>query len=206
MNEQPFAIDSGGIKLEGLLHEGAVDLAGVVLHPHPQYGGDMHNHVVAAVCEALAAHGGTTLRFNFRGTGRSEGAYDSGRGEADDARAAVASLRALHPDRKLVLAGYSFGAMIAARISNDVRLDALVLVSLPAGSANASQLDDATPALLITGELDQVAPPNGRHEFEGPNRTIITVANVDHGWWPGVEVLSDAVRAFVTEQFPNNSL
>jgi alpha/beta superfamily hydrolase len=204
MNERPCTIESGGLKLEGLLHEGTGDVIGgaiaVVLHPHPQYGGDMRNHVVATICEALADSGTTTLRFNFRGTGGSDGAYDSGRGEADDARAAVTMLRADHPGMRLILAGYSFGAMVAAGVAGDVRPDALVLVSPPAGVTNVPGLDADTPALLITGERDRVAPPEALSAFEGANGTIIVVPGVDHGWWPGVEMLGDAVRAFIGEQ------
>ena len=129
--ERAFTIESDGLLLEGALREGGSDLLALVLHPHPQYGGDMHNHVVTAVCGALAESGATTLRFNFRGTGRNEGAFDSGRGEANDARAAVDALRALRPDGRLLLAGYSFGAMIAATVATDVRPDALVLISPP---------------------------------------------------------------------------
>lgn len=200
--ERAFTIESDGLRLEGALHEGGGDLLALVLHPHPQYGGDMHNHVVTAVCGALAEGGATTLRFNFRGTGRSEGAFDSGRGEADDARAAVAAMRALRPDARLLIAGYSFGAMIAATVATDVRADALVLISPPLGMMQTPAIDPELRTLLITGERDQIAPPDALRALDAPNRTIVVAPGVDHGWWPGLDELTAAVTAFSAAALP----
>jgi alpha/beta superfamily hydrolase len=194
--ERAFTIESDGLRLEGALHEGDGDLLAVVLHPHPQYGGDMHNHVVTAVCGALAEGIATTLRFNFRGTGRSEGVFDSDRGGGDDARAAIDALRVLHPDAPLLLAGYSFGAMIAAAVAPDVRPDALVLISLPLGMMPTPSIEPELRTLLITGADDQTAPPDALRALDAPNRTIVIVPGVDHGWWPGLDDLTRAVEAF----------
>lgn len=112
-DERPFPFESDGLQLEGMLHEGNSRFAAVVLHPHPLYGGDMDNHVVLALRAALADAGATTLRFNFRGAGRSQGDYDHGRGEAGDARAAIRELRQLRPGCRMLLIGYSFGAQVA---------------------------------------------------------------------------------------------
>lgn len=201
-DERALTIESGGLRLEGALREGEGHLLALVLHPHPRYGGDMLNHVVTAVCGALAEHGATTLRFNFRGTGGGEGAFDSGRGEADDARAAVAALRALGPDGRLLLAGYSFGAMVAANIAADVRPDVLVLISPPLGMARTLAVDDAAPALLITGAHDQIAPAEALLALEGPNRTIVVVPGADHSWWPGLGALTDSVTGFAASVGP----
>ena len=86
--------------------------AAVVCHPHPQFGGTMHNKVVFRLAAALVEHGIPALRFNFRGVGRSTGSYDEGRGEADDVRAALAALAARYPGVPLLLAGFSFGAWV----------------------------------------------------------------------------------------------
>jgi alpha/beta superfamily hydrolase len=196
MTERAFTIDSGGLKLDGALHEGGHELAAVVLHPHPQYGGDMDNHVVRGVCATLADLGATTLRFNFRGAGRSEGTHDEGRGEADDARAACAALRELRPNARLLLAGYSFGAMIAAAIVADVRPDAVALISPPLRMSSQPLRDAAVPALLITGERDQIAPAETLRALASPGRTIVVVPGVDHGWWPGLDELAAALREF----------
>jgi alpha/beta superfamily hydrolase len=196
MNERPFEIVSGGLRLEGRLHEDEGRLAAVVLHPHPQYGGDMHNHVVAAICETLAESGATTLRFNFRGTGRSEGAFDNGRGEADDARAAIDSLREIHPDARVLLAGYSFGAMVAAGVAADSGVDALVLVSPPVGMAAMPAAPPGLRTLVMTGDRDPVSPAARVAALVSTDVRVCVVPGVDHGWWPGVDQLASELRSF----------
>ena len=89
-----LTFQSGDLSLEGVLHLPAVTPAPgvVVCHPHPQYGGDMENNVVVAACDWLADRACAALRFNFRGVGESDGAFDQGAGERDDVRAALAHL------------------------------------------------------------------------------------------------------------------
>ncbi len=195
--ERGFDFESDGLRLEGALHEGEGALAAVVLHPHPQYGGDMDNHVVLAVCGALAAAGATTLRFNFRGTGRSQGAFDDGRGEAADARAAIGVVRGLRLGAPLVLVGYSFGALVAAGIACQEDLQALILVSPPAAFAPLPLLPDGVDTLLITGEYDDLAPPEQLRALEGPRRRVAVVPQAGHAWWPGVESLTREISAFL---------
>jgi alpha/beta superfamily hydrolase len=196
-SERAVTIHSGGLQLEGAIREGDGTLASLVLHPHPQYGGDMHNHVVMAVCDATAAVGATTLRFNFRGTGRSEGAHSRGPGEADDARAAAAFLRAGAPEAKLLVTGYSFGAMIAAIVAADIRPDALALVSPPVGMMELPAIDAALPVLVAAGDRDQVVSVEEVRALAGPNRTIFIAPGVDHGWWPGLDGLTETITSFV---------
>jgi len=200
-SEHPITIESDGLRLEGALRDGDGALAAVVLHPHPQYGGDMSNHVVTAACDALASLGASTLRFNFRGTGRSEGSFDSGRGEASDARSAAAMLRAANASAKLLLVGYSFGASVAANVAGDVRPDALALISPPVGMRALPPLDDSLPALIAAGDRDQVAPVDAIRALEAPGRTIVIAPGVDHGWWPGLDVLTAAITSFVESAF-----
>jgi alpha/beta superfamily hydrolase len=88
-------------------------LAAVVCHPHPLFGGTMHNHATYRVARAIRANGGATLRFNFRGVGLSAGTHDAGRGEADDARAGLLFLAGRHPGLPLLSCGFSFGAWMA---------------------------------------------------------------------------------------------
>src|ERR1051326_8510985 len=89
----------------------------LVLHPHPQHGGTMHNKVVFRAARALQEAGYATLRFNFRGVGESTGTFDQGRGEADDARVALDYLLAEQPQaREVIVAGFSFGAWIGLRV------------------------------------------------------------------------------------------
>ncbi|MBI5285346.1 MAG: alpha/beta fold hydrolase [Chloroflexi bacterium] len=195
--ERAFDFESDGLRLEGALHEGEGALAAVVPHPHPQYGGDMDNHVVLAVCGALAAAGATTLRFNFRGTGHSQGAFDNGRGEAADARAAIGAVRGLRPGAPIVLAGYSFGALVAAGIAGQEELRALILVSPPAAFAPLPPLPDGVDTLLVTGEYDDLAPPGWLRALEGPTRRLVVVPEAGHAWWPGVESLASEIASFL---------
>jgi alpha/beta superfamily hydrolase len=114
---EPVTIDAGpGRTLEGVLSWPRAGARGgaVVCHPHPQYGGAMDNGVVVATCDALHGRGFATLRFNFGGVGRSQGAYGGGPEEIEDTGAAIAMLGArLPPALPLVLVGYSFGAWVA---------------------------------------------------------------------------------------------
>jgi alpha/beta superfamily hydrolase len=87
--------------------------AAIVCHPHPLFGGTMHNHATYRVARAVRGQGGATLRFNFRGVGLSAGAHEHGRGEAGDARAALQFLAERHPGFTLLSCGFSFGAWMA---------------------------------------------------------------------------------------------
>lgn len=200
--EEPFAFDSDDLPLEGLLHRGDTNSAAVVLHPHPQYGGDMHNHVVAAVCETFAQHGATTLRFNFRGTGRNEGSYDGGRGEADDARAAVTAIRDVIADAEIALVGYSFGALVASRIAVDVSPRALVLISPPVATAPLLPLPPELETLVIFGADDQIAPSVVLAKLASSCVRVVAVPGADHSWWPGVDALVDELAAFAVKVSP----
>lgn len=155
------------------------DLAGtvVVCHPHPQHGGTMHNKVAHTLARAFVHLGFSALRFNFRGTERSEGEFDEGLGELDDALAAIAWVRAKHPGRSLWLAGFSFGAAIAIRAAAEINVDGLVTVA-PAVSRFASGLSrqPQCPWLIVQGDED---------ELVGVDETIDWVNSLQ----PGPELL-----------------
>jgi alpha/beta superfamily hydrolase len=120
-------------RLEAALRLGSPDHACAVLaHPHPLHGGTLHNPVVFHADRALNRAGLSTLRFNFRGVGDSEGEHDEGRGEMEDVGAAVGWLRGLLPDRPCVLVGYSFGSWCTVRYAvGDPGIAAVVAVGLP---------------------------------------------------------------------------
>jgi uncharacterized protein len=165
MKEERITFKSGELTLEGMiaLPDGVgPHRAAVVCHPHPLYGGSMYNNVVDAVLEALHERGFATLRFNFRGVGASEGEFDNGRGEADDAAAAIRFLttRAGVCADGAVLAGYSFGAIAAVRAAADVKeVAAIVAVALPLGMIDASALGTiAKPVVLLAGDRDSYCP------------------------------------------------
>jgi len=201
---RPLTFLSGGLSLEGAVHLPATTPAPgvVVCHPHPQYGGDMHNNVVVAACEALAARGIAALRFNFRGAGASEGAFDRGAGERNDAVAALAHLASL-PEvdaKRIGLAGYSFGAVVAAEAaSGDLR--ALALVSPPVASADL-RVAWGCPALLLGGDEDSLVPPDRLAIIaETPGVEMRVFEGADHSWSGFEDELGEAIGEFFARHF-----
>lgn len=199
-----LTILSGELSLEGALHlPGASPAPGVVVcHPHPQYGGDMHNNVVIAICEALAGRGCAALRFNFRGAGASEGSFDDGRGERDDVAAALAHLGA-QPEvdaGRIGLAGYSFGAMMAAEAASG-ELRALALVSPPVAQGDL-RIAWGCPALVIGGDADEIGPTDRlRVVAEAPGVELQIVEGADHFWAGSEQRMADAVADFFERHF-----
>lgn len=160
MEEQIF-FHSGDVKIEGLLDLRDGEKAVAVTHPHPLYGGNMHNNVVESVLNAYGKNGYSTLRFNFRGAGASEGVHENGIGERDDVRAALDFLRE-RGKSAIDLAGYSFGAWVNAQaIDGRTRIDRMVMVSPPVQFMDFSSVEHC-PALriVITGSRDDIAPPD----------------------------------------------
>lgn len=134
--------------------------AAVVCHPHPLFGGTLHNKVVHAAAEALVGLGLPALRFNFRGVGRSAGRHDHGRGESDDLRAVIGEAARRFPGAPILVAGYSFGAWVGLGVGCfDDRVAALVGIAAPAGLFDFGFLRDCRkPLTLIHGEADPLAP------------------------------------------------
>jgi uncharacterized protein len=132
----------------------------VLCHPHPLHGGTMDNKVVTTLGKALRESGIATLRFNFRGVGRSAGAFDCGQGETEDARA-IAAFGALRwPGRGLVLAGFSFGAFVALRLALEEAPSRLITVAPPVDRFDFSGLAvPKCPWLVVQGDADEVVDP-----------------------------------------------
>ncbi len=161
--DEPLAIAGPAGRIEAALdlpEAGSVPqpVLAIVCHPLPTEGGSMHNKVVTMTARALRESGITTLRFNFRGVGQSEGVFDDGQGELDDLRAVAAWARAEHPGKALWLAGFSFGAWVSLRAAGGVGAAALISIAPPVGrswSFDAIAIP-AIPWLLIQGEADEV--------------------------------------------------
>ncbi len=152
---------TGPFTLEGVLNHGTGTQGIVITHPHPLYGGNMDNPVVKTVARTFAAAGSTTLRFNFRGTGNSRGEFAEGTGEIDDLLAARKYLIAAGI-KDITLAGYSFGAWVIVNAAAAGKLDnePLILISPPATMLPfAKTLKLPHLIQVVTGELDQIAPP-----------------------------------------------
>jgi alpha/beta superfamily hydrolase len=200
-------IPDGELFLEGILHlphveEGACYPGAVVCHPHPLYGGDMQNNVVAAVCDALAARGIAALRFNLRGVGGSSGSHGGGRPERDDTVAALdflASQPGVDP-RRLCLAGYSFGAVVALSTPYP-SLVALAAISPPLTENMGTGIKLLCPTLLVFGERDRIAPSSNL-EMAGidlPRGSRVVTLPSDHFWWGHEEEVGAEVVAFFQE-------
>lgn len=147
--------------LEGILREGSKKGGVVICHPHPVYGGNMHNNVVNAIEKGFFDNEFTTLRFNFRGVGGSGGSYDEGNGEVTDVLAALSFLTGcLDETAYVVLSGYSFGAWVAAKAATKAdQVDAMFLVSYPLAFYPSEDLMGFDrPIYLVGGTLDEIAP------------------------------------------------
>ena len=194
----------GDLTLEGALHIPAITPAPgvVVCHPHPEMGGDMENNVVMAICEALVDKGFAALRFNFRGVGGGDGAFDQGKGEQDDIRAALAQLSdSPEVDAKRIgLIGYSFGAMVAAEVaSGDLR--ALGLVSPPIGFSDL-RVAWGCPAIVVGGSEDPIAPADRlKVVADAPGVELRIVSAADHSWWGHEDVLGPVLADFFERHF-----
>jgi alpha/beta superfamily hydrolase len=149
-------------QLEALIEEpaaaaGSPPVAAVICHPHPLFGGTLHNKVVHTLARTLRAAGAATLRFNFRGVGASEGTHDGGTGETQDALAAVAWARARWPAGSLVLAGFSFGGAVAIQAAGLAEPAWLITVAPAVDRVPLDTLQlPRGPWLVVQGEADEV--------------------------------------------------
>jgi hypothetical protein len=157
---------------------------GVLCHPHPLHGGTMLNKVVHMLARGLQEQGLATLRFNYRGVGRSQGKYDEGRGETADALAVIAWGRQRWPQAPLTLAGFSFGSMIALQAAASARPVRLITVA-PAVSnpAYVAIQQPDCPWLIIQGEADELVDYRAVAEFAArfsPPPALRLLPGVDH--------------------------
>jgi alpha/beta superfamily hydrolase len=182
-------------------------LVAVVCHPHPLFGGTMHNKVAYQTAKALHLRGIPVLRFNFRGAGQSEGVHDRGMGEQDDVRAAVDYLAAEFPHRPIVLAGFSFGSLVGLRVGcADRRVSDLIGLGIPVDNSDLTYLRDcAKPKLIIQGGNDQFG---SRANVEAlyatlpePKRLVIIEA-ADHFFAGQLEKVRDSIDAWLDERHP----
>ena len=184
--------------------EGEPREAALVCHPHPQYGGTMHNKVVHRIGRGLRRAGAVVLRFNYRGVNLSEGEYAHGEGELEDARAALRYLRGRYSELPFTLAGFSFGSSIVLRLgceagSDGNRARRIVAVGFPTSIQDRSYLDGCTiPRIFLQSTHDPFGPAK---ELEAlvqglpePKRVVLVEA-ADHFFAGGLERLEQEVAA-----------
>jgi len=175
----------------------------VVCHPHPQHGGTMHNKVAHTLARAFVRMDFAALRFNFRGTEASEGEYDDGVGELDDALAAIEWLRAEFPDGPLWIAGFSFGAAIAVRAAIETSPAGLVTVA-PAVSRFASGLQEQPdcPWLIVQGDQDELVDIEETIEWVNslaPGPELAALTGAEHFFHGRLLDLREIVTDFVSQ-------
>ena len=208
-------------RLEALLNTGEdnAPFAALVAHPHPLGGGTMHNKVVYHTAKAFTHFGLPVLRFNFRGTGLSEGTHDDGQGEVDDVKAALDWLTAHFPDKPLLFAGFSFGSNVGLRATcGDPRLAGLIGIGLPVQAAGRNYSYDflsgcgQIPKLFISGDHDEFSPRGVLESYlvtaPEPKR-VVWIPNADH-FFNGIPSSPDSkltlfaaeLRTWLTDIYP----
>ena len=210
-----FFLDAPAGRLEALLNAGAEHAthAAVVCHPHPLFGGTLHNKVVFHTMKALNSYGFPVLRFNFRGTGLSQGEHDHGIGEVDDVRAALDWLD-IELHLPLIFAGFSFGAAVGLKAAcADSRVKAAISVGTPivpvAADAELPRTytfdflhNCAKPKLFVSGARDQFGP---RTKLEALVRSLpepkklVVIEGADHFFEGRLRELREAIETWVRE-------
>jgi len=202
-------------RLEALLNAGASTAthAAVVCHPHPLFGGTLHNKVVFHTMKALNSFGFPVLRFNFRGTGLSEGEHDYGKGEIEDVQTALDWLDAEY-HLPLIFGGFSFGAAIGLRPAcADPRVDAVIGLGVPVAPVAADNEDPrvytfeflhdcAKPKLFVSGARDQFGPRaklQALADSVPEPKKLVIIEGADHFFEGRLRELRNAVESWIKE-------
>ncbi len=191
-------------RIEAIIKEPAarVTRAAIVCHPHPLFGGTMHNKVVFRIARAFQDAGFAVLRFNFRGTGRSEGEHDHGLGEQDDLRAAIEYIEEKYPDSEVWLAGFSFGSAVMLRAAAcDERVRAFVAAGVPVSRYDFTGVAQCNkPKLFVQGSLDEFGSPEdleGLFAVLDEPKQLKIIQGADHFFESHLVELAAAVSAFI---------
>ena len=156
----------------------------IICHPHPLFGGAMGNKVVTTLERFFRERGLATVRFNFRGVGVSEGAFDNGIGESEDLQAVTYFARQYFPVAEFMLAGFSFGSYVAARMANTLDAAQLLSIAPPVGKWDFALIDaPRMPWTIVQGELDEIVEPSAVYDFVAkfrPAPTLIRIPDATH--------------------------
>lgn len=176
--------------------------AAVVCHPHPVYGGTMHNRVVVRIARAFLANGAHVVRFNFRGVGASQGGYDGGIGEQGDVAAAFQYLKNQYPGLPLALGGFSFGSWVGFRAAqSENAVAALLGVGIPTRHFDFSFLYRSNlPKWIVQGEDDEFGqPPDVKEVVESlaEPKGLTVVPEADHFFSDHIDVLATELDSAV---------
>lgn len=156
-----------------------INTTALICHPHPLYGGTMHNKVVHIIEKAFSEMGLHTVRFNFRGVGGSDGVFDDGQGESADLLAVHQWVSGCLPENNIWLAGFSFGSYVALRCVNDIKPKQLLTVAPPVERYDYNELPvPECPWLVIMGDEDDVVSPKAVYEYveqQTPSPQLVTM-------------------------------
>jgi alpha/beta superfamily hydrolase len=168
-------IDGPAGQLELAVNAPAAEPAGLVLvaHPHPLQGGTLDNKVAQTLAKTFVAMDYAAVRFNFRGVGESEGTFDEGDGETDDALAALAYAQQRFGTLPLALAGFSFGSFVQTRVAQRVTFERLVLVGPAVNRFDVAPV--APETIIIHGEQDDVVPLAAVFDWARPQQLPVIV-------------------------------
>lgn len=207
-------LDGPAGRLEALLNTGAecATHAALVCHPHPLYGGTLHNKVVFHTMKALNNFGYPVLRFNFRGAGLSQGEHDHGIGEVDDVRTALDWVdREFH--LPMIFAGFSFGAAVGLRVAcPDARVVALIGLGFPVDAIDDRVYDFEflrdcmNPKLFVSGDRDQFGPRAKLQrlvEALPEPKKLVIVEGADHFFEGRLRELREAIETWIKESIPD---
>ncbi len=198
----PVVLQGRAGRIEALLQERQAQahmITAVVCHPHPLFGGTMHNKVVHRVASALFGMGVAVFRYNFRGVGASEGAHDRGEGELEDARVALEFLRVRHPGARRWIAGFSFGSWVASRLAaSESDAEQLLLIAPPVHTQTFEEMRaSAVPKLVVQGSADDICRPENLARafptWAEPKR-LIEVPGATHFFDKQLSELAEAVQ------------
>ncbi|MFA6037905.1 MAG: alpha/beta fold hydrolase [Legionellales bacterium] len=155
--------------LECLITQGAdpqKNITAILCHPHPQFSGTMHNKVITTLMQTCRDLGMDSVRFNFRGVGKSAGSYGEGEGELEDCLAVVNWVKQQQPDHAILLAGFSFGGCIAMRAAAQILPKGLITIAPPVSRMNCDNVPFiACPWIMLQGEKDETVEPESVYEF-----------------------------------------
>jgi uncharacterized protein len=205
-----FSLQGPAGQLEALLNVGAENAshAALVCHPHPLYGGTLHNKVVFHAMKALNGFGFPVLRFNFRGTGLSQGEHDNGRGELDDVRTALDWLEREYR-QPIIFAGFSFGAAVGLTAAcPDQRVAALIGLGIPIAPIETRSYDYSflascmKPKLFVSGDRDQFAPRQRLHEMfatVAEPKKLVMIGAADHFFEGRLREMRESIESWVGE-------
>ena len=200
-------VTKDGIELEARMCRGTLLEGAVLCHPHSLYGGTMDNNVVLAARDALEECGFSTLRFNFRGVGRSEGSFGNGDGESLDVASACKFLKSELGLDKIHVAAYSFGSWVSLKaITSGLQVASVALIAPPISFSDFGELSlPHAPSLIALGDTDEFCSQSDldgwlkRQSTDGPSHRKVVFQNTDHFFYGKEAPLKEALIAFFSK-------